>query len=142
MPHIWLLRDATRLQLRRGRGAIALLLASCVVLSGLFLLRHQATVAHVHGALSGALEHAHALADHHELSTTPHLHGREVDAHGELGVCALIAALDHAVILASTPTAATATQPVAVATGPSVALDSPARALYRLAPKTSPPTLT
>ena len=142
MSNIEGVRDATQMQLRRGRGALALLLASCVVLSGLFLLRHQATVAHVHGALSGALEHAHALADYHELSTTPHLHGRDVDASCEVGVCALIAALDHATIVSTGSVAATVTHPVVVVALPAVAHDPPARTLYRLAPKTSPPTLT
>lgn len=142
MPEIDCLRDATRLQLRRGRRAIALLLAGCVVLSGLVLLSHQTTVAHVHGAVSGELEHAHALADYHELSTTPHLHGRDVDAHAESGVCGLIAALDHASIIASSFGAATAVQPAMVASLPAFTLDAPAHALYRLAPKTSPPALT
>lgn len=130
------------MQLRRGRRAIALLLAGCVVLSGLVLLNHQTTVAHVHGALSGELEHAHALADYHELSTTPHLHGRDVDAHAEAGVCGLLAALDHATILAGSLGDATATQPASGAALPAFTLDPPALALYRLAPKTSPPALT
>jgi hypothetical protein len=142
MSQIDRLRDATQMQLRRGRRAIALLLASCIVLSGLVLLRHQTAVAHVHGAQSGELEHAHALADYHELSTTPHLHGRDVDAHEETGVCALIAALDHASIIPGSPGDATAAKPVAVTVLAAFTLDPPALALYRLAPKTSPPALT
>lgn len=130
------------MQLRRGRRALALLLAGCVVLSGLFLLRHQATVAHVHGALSGELEHAHALADYHELSTTPHLHGRDVDAHEETGVCALTAALDNVSIIPGSPADAADVGPLVVADQAAITLDPPALALYRLAPKTSPPALT
>lgn len=142
MPEINGLRDAIQMQLRRGRRAIALVLAGCVVLSGLAALRHETTVAHVHGALSGELEHAHELADFHELSTTPHLHGRSDDAHVEAGACALLAALDHATILPGSPAAATAALPVAVTTLAVVTPETPALALYRLAPKTSPPALT
>jgi hypothetical protein len=116
-------------------------LAGCVVFAGLAALRHETTVAHVHGALSGELEHAHELADFHELSTTPHLHGRSVDAHGETGACALLAALDHATILPGAPAGSTAARPAAVTTPPWFALAPPALALYRLAPKTSPPAV-
>lgn len=126
------------MQVRRGRRAIALLLAGCVVLSGLAALRHETAVAHVRGALTGELEHAHELAEFHEDSTTPHLHGRNIDAHAE-GACALLAALDHATILPAAVLAATAAHPVAVVTVEPLALDAPALALYRLAPKTSPP---
>lgn len=130
------------MQQRRGRRAIALLLAGCVVLSGLAALRHESTVAHVYGALSGELEHAHELADFHELSTTPHLHGRSVDAHGDAGACALLAALDHSTIVSGSPTDSTAPRPAAVTTIPLFAFERPTLALYRLAPKTSPPALT
>jgi hypothetical protein len=139
VPEIDGLRDATQMQLRRGKRAIALLLAGCVVLSGLVLLRHQTTVAHVHGALSGELEHAHALAEFHEQSTTPHLHGRDAEAHADVGVCALVAALDHATILPDSPSDATAVQPAVAPSLISFTLDRPSLARYRLAPKTSPP---
>ncbi|MBA3456767.1 MAG: hypothetical protein H0T42_27005 [Deltaproteobacteria bacterium] len=130
------------MQLRRGRRAIALLLAGCVVLSGLVALRHASAVAHVHGAGSGELEHAHELADFHENSTTPHLHGRSVDAHAHAGVCSLLAANDQTTILPGCPGDATSVQPIAITTTPRFALEPPALARYRLAPKTSPPALT
>src|SRR5688572_21945495 len=118
------------MQLRRGQRAIALLLAGCVVLSGFAALRHESTVAHVHGALSGELEHAHELADFHELSTTPHLHGRSVDGHGDAGVCILLAALDHSTIVSGSPTDSSAARPATVATI-SLAVASPTLAVYR-----------
>ena len=130
------------MQLRRGRRAIALLLAACVVLSGLAALSHETTVAHVHGAVSGELEHAHELADFHELSTTPHLHGRSVEAHGDAGACSLLAALDHATIVPAAAGGVTIAPPAAATTTPKFAFEPPALALYRLAPKTSPPALT
>ncbi len=130
--------DATQMQVGRGRSAIALLLATCVLLSGVFLLRHETAVAHVRGALTGDLQHAHELAEFHELSTTPHLHGRNVDAHGE-GACALLAALDHATIVPAAPAGATAPQPATIFAVEIRPFDAPPRALYRLAPKTSPP---
>jgi hypothetical protein len=132
------LLDAIHMQVRRGRRAIALLLAGCVVLSGLAALRHETAVAHVRGALTHELQHAHELAEFHEQSTTPHLHGRNVDAHGE-GACALLAALDHATILPGSPAWFSPTQPAAILAVATLPFDPPARALYRLAPKTSPP---
>ncbi len=131
--------DAIQMQLRRSRRAIALLLAGCVVFAGLAALRHETAVAHVRGALTGELEHAHALADYHELSTTPHLHGRDVDAHAEAGACHLLAALDHSTILPGSPLTSSTVRPLAVTAVLPFALEPPARAVYRLAPKTSPP---
>jgi len=134
-------REGIQIQLRRGRRAIALLLAGCVVFAGLAALRHETTVAHVHGALTGELAHAHALADYHELATTPHLHGRNVDANHETGACALLAALDHATILPGSPAASTAALPAPLALVAILLPEPPALALYRLAPKTSPPAI-
>lgn len=128
-----------QMQLTRGRRAFALFLAGCVVFAGLAALRHETSVTHVRGALTGELEHAHALADFHELSTTPHLHGRDVDAHEGEGACALLAALDHATILPDVAAASAISQPVAVAGIPVFPVAPPSLALYRLAPKTSPP---
>jgi len=135
-------RDVFHFQLRRGRRAIALMLAGCVVFAGLAALRHETTVAHVHGAQTGELAHAHALADYHELSTTPHLHGRDVDAHHEAGRCALLAALDHSTILTCSPTASAVARPSAVPSLAHPPQAPPSFARYRLAPKTSPPART
>jgi len=129
------------MQLRRGRRSISLPLSVCFVFSGLAAVRHETTVAHVRGALTGELHHAHELADYHELSTTPHLHGRDVDAHAEASVCSLLAALDHSTIVTGSPchdAAPQATVAVAQLAAPPPPL---AHALYRLAPKTSPPAL-
>lgn len=122
-----------------GRRTIALVLAGCVVFAGLAALRHETTVAHVHAAVSGALEHAHALADFHVLSTTPHLHGRNVETGTETGECTLLAALAHATIVPDSLVASAIARWVAVVGLAAVAFEPPARAVYRLAPKTSPP---
>lgn len=137
--------DATQLQTRRRARwavrAVAVLSAACMVLAGLLAVRHETAVAHVRGALTGELQHAHAIAERHEVSATPHLHGRTVDAHAERGACTLLAALDHPTIVTSAgselaPAAATPLlAPVAFAAAPV------ARALLRLAPKTSPPAI-
>lgn len=126
------------MQLRRGRRAIALLLAGCVVLSGLAALRHESAVAHVRDGSTGQLQHTHALAEFHEQSTTPHLHGRNVDSDAD-GSCDLLAALDHATIVPGSALWPTATQPASIISVVLLPFDAPARALYRLAPKTSPP---
>lgn len=141
MPKIERLRSAIHMQLARGRRAIALLLAGCVVFAGLAALRHEAAVAHVQGALTGELEHAHALADFHELSTTPHLHGRKVETGTETGVCALLAALDHATMVPCSSSASSAAQPAAVTAVLVLSHAPPTYTLFRLAPKTSPPAV-
>jgi hypothetical protein len=125
----------------RLRRAIALLLTCCVLLAGIAALRHEAKVAHVRDARSGRLQHAHALADFHELSTTPHLHGRNVDADHEAGGCTLLAALEHSTIMAPAAPSGLIAQVATHATTPLVALEPPALALYLLAPKTSPPAI-
>jgi len=128
------------MQLRRGPRAIALLLTGCVLFAGLAALRHEATVAHAHGALTGAAEHTHALAELHELSTTPHLHGRNVEAHAD-GACTLLAALDHSTILTRATCHDAAPRPIIQVAQLAVTLTPLAHALYRLAPKTSPPAI-
>lgn len=131
------------MQLRRSwvARAVALLTATCLLVLGLGALRHETAVAHVRDGLTGHLQHAHALAEHHANDTTPHLHGRDVAAHAEAAGCALLAALDHATILPTTPVEA---ETSAAAELPALAFETgavPALARYRLAPKTSPPTL-
>lgn len=121
--------------------SLSILTAACLLLGGLFALRHETSVAHVRGALSGELEHAHALAEHHTHDAVPHLHGRDVEDHGEGGACALLAALDHSTILADSVTTEVSAQPTAVLAVARLALEPSAFALYRLAPKTSPPAL-
>lgn len=119
--------------------ALSILTAACLLLGGLFALRHETSVAHVRGALSGELEHAHALAEHHTQDAVPHLHGRDVEEHGEGGACALLAALDHSTVVLEAPATEVAAQSSELITIPVVAVELTARARYRLAPKTSPP---
>ena len=132
-------RVLVAMQMQVGRRALALLLTVCTLLAGVLALRHEATVAHVRESLTGALAHAHALAEEHAHDTTPHLHGRDVHAHAEAGTCVLLAALDHSTILARS-LAGTDVPQLVDALGPPLAVaPSVARSLYRLAPKTSPP---
>jgi hypothetical protein len=121
--------------------ALAVLTASCILLAGLCALRHEANVAHVRDRLTGQLQHAHALAEHHAHDATPHLHGREVDAHGDTGGCALLGVLDHATILPTAIAIADDLIDEGRTTAALVDVSSPALARYRLAPKTSPPAI-
>ncbi len=122
------------------RRTLALALALCVWVVGLAALRHETAVAHVRDALTGAVAHAHALAERHEQhSTTPHLHGRDVAADHESGECVLLAALDHATILPTLPSGAEVATAADLDLVPALALAPTAQTLYLLAPKTSPP---
>ncbi len=108
---------------------------------GLLAVRHEAHVAHVRDGATGTLHHAHALADVHAQDASPHLHGRHVEAHAEIGGCLLHAALDQSTLAPTLHAAARAVFSRAV----DVPLETDARvarlARYRLAPKTSPPTI-
>jgi hypothetical protein len=121
------------------RGA-AIVAAGCILLAHLISLRHETTVAHVRDS-AGVLEHAHALSEYHEDSTTPHLHGSDADDHADIGPCALLAGLEQSTILAHAPVVAASI----AAHATSVALVPPAAvagiAVLAFAPKTSPPSI-
>ena len=120
--------------------AAAILAAACVLLAHLISVHHETAVAHVRDSV-GALEHAHALADFHEVSTTPHLHGRDVDGHGEEGTCSLLAGLDQSTVLAIAPALVVAAAPAVLAIADAPAARSHALSVIAFAPKTSPPSL-
>jgi hypothetical protein len=116
---------------------IAAATALWLVVCGVLAARHEATVAHVRDA-AGSYVHGKALAGHHD--------GHSSDVHGQrhpdadAGECALLTAF-HQPASASvtapavvTPTCATHVLHIAP-----VALSAIAVAVYRLAPKTSPP---
>ncbi|MDB4961802.1 MAG: hypothetical protein JWP01_1801 [Myxococcales bacterium] len=125
----------------RLQRAIALVVASCILFAGFAELRHETSVVHVRDAIHGELQHAHALADFHELSTTPHLHNRDVNAEHEAGSCALLAALGYSTIVGGQPRAAVTLDAIAIVDAIVITLEPPALELYLLAPKTSPPTI-
>ena len=116
---------------------IAATTALWLVLCGVLAARHEATVAHVRDAAGGYV-HGKALVGHHD--------GRNSDIHSQrhpdadAGECALLTAFHQ-------PASADVTAPAVVTTAcathvrhiASVALVASAAAVYRLAPKTSPP---
>lgn len=126
---------ANRLQLRpRGVAAItALVFVVCSVLA----MRHEATVAHARTA-AGAYVHASELAGRH-VGTDSDIHAQR-DAESESGECALLTTFHQA---ARAPLAAPAFALAQVASStvdaPAPPVEPSALAVYRLAPKTSPP---
>jgi hypothetical protein len=120
----------------RARG-VAAITALWLVVCGVLAMRHEASTAHVRDDAGGYV-HARTLAGNHA--------GHDSDIHGqhnpdaETGDCALLTTFHQA---ASAHVAA----PVLVATTASVTTADLARratapgatAVYRLAPKTSPP---
>ena len=126
---------ASHLQVRsRGVAAFtAVWLLLCGVLAG----RHEAIVGHVRTS-AGAYVHGSAPIGHHESGNSD-IHGqRNPDA--DPGVCALLSAYHQ-------PVSAHVTRPTVLATvaathvhdTPSAVAPVVTAAVYRLAPKTSPP---
>ncbi len=119
-------------QLRRGGSAVAIAL---LVLAQLGALSHAAVVQHVRCATHGELIEAaevdtHSTGDVRLVGARP---GAGSDEH-----CELAAALHHATT--ATASAPSITQQPQVATIAPAPLDTFARAaIYRFAPKTSPP---
>jgi len=116
---------------------IAAATALWLVLCGILASHHEATVAHVRDA-AGGYAHGKALSGHHD--------GHNSDIHGQrrpdadAGECALLTTYHQ-------PASADVTAPAVVTTActthePQIAsatLLAIAAAVYRLAPKTSPP---
>jgi hypothetical protein len=122
-----------QIRIRVIAAATALWLVACGVLAA----RHEANVAHVRDA-AGAYIHGKALAGHHEGHSSD-IHGqRHPDA--DAGECALLNAFHQP---ASADVASPAVVTIACATpvwriDPD-AVSAIAVAVYRFAPKTSPP---
>ena len=121
------------------RGA-AVFAAACILLAHLISLRHETTVAHVRDA-GGVLEHAHALAEFHEHSTTQHLHGNGAHDHADVGPCALLVGLEHSTIVTKPPAIGTIAPSLALAHTSAPPLVETGISVLALAPKTSPPAL-
>lgn len=117
--------------------AIAAATALWLVLCGVLAARHEATVAHVRNA-AGSYVHGKALAGHHAGHDSDIHRQRHPDA--DAGECALLTAFHQ-------PASADVTAPAVVTTACAthvrhiapVAAPAIAAAVYRLAPKTSPP---
>lgn len=124
----------------RGSRAFAIFAAACVLLAHLISLRHETTVAHVRDSV-GAMEHAHALAEYHEASATPHVHGNGANDHADVGRCALLAGLEQSTVLASPPTLAASVLARAVVVHVARPDIVAGLAILAFAPKTSPPSI-
>jgi len=112
--------------------------AVCLVVASLVALHHEATVAHVRDRATGELVHARHLAERHHVSPIPHLHGRASDEDDD-DACLLAGAMHHVAIVArASASTARVHSPAARERGDTV-VDAVPR-LYRLAPKTSPPS--
>jgi hypothetical protein len=107
------------------------------VVCGVLAARHEATVAHVRDN-AGNYVHGKALAGHHEGHNSD-IHGQR-DPDADAGECALLTAFHQPASAKVTAPAvvttacATHVRHIAPATFPAIAA-----AVYRLAPKTSPP---
>ena len=116
---------------------VAATTAVWLIVCGLLAARHEATVAHVRDGAGGYM-HARGLTGHHQGNNSD-IHGqRNPDA--DAGECALLTAFHQAASAHVTPPAVVAT---ACATDvQDLVRAAPLRAaaaVYRLAPKTSPP---
>jgi len=116
---------------------IAAATALWLVVCGVLAARHEATVAHVRDA-AGSYVHGKALVGHHDGRSSDIHRQRHPDA--DAGECALLTAFHQ-------PASADVTAPAVVTTACAthvrhiapVAVPAIAAAVYRLAPKTSPP---
>ncbi|TMQ02707.1 MAG: hypothetical protein E6J91_50525 [Deltaproteobacteria bacterium] len=122
----------------RGRhGGLAAITAVWLVVSGVLAAHHEAVVGHVRDR-SGAYLHAPTLVGHRA--------GGAADMHGErkrtadVGDCALLTAFHQAASArVATPAVVTAARAIDVQVTAGAAIAAIATAVYRLAPKTSPP---
>jgi hypothetical protein len=116
---------------------IAAATALWLVLCGVLAARHEASVAHVRDR-AGSYVHGKALVGHHDGHNSDIHRQRNPDA--DAGECALLTAFHQ-------PASADVTAPAVVTTACAthvrhlapVAVPVIATAVYRLAPKTSPP---
>jgi hypothetical protein len=124
-------------RVRAGARVLAAVTAAWLVVCGVLAAHHEATVRHVRSA-AGGYAHGKVLAGHHT--------GRDSDIHGQrnpdadAGDCALLTAFHQpATGGVAAPAVAVAVHAVHKAEPPRASAVIVAAALYRLAPKTSPP---
>jgi hypothetical protein len=121
----------------RPRG-VAAITALWFVVCGVLALQHEASTVHVRDRAGGYV-HASTLAGHHHAGNNSDIHGQR-DPEADTGDCALLTAFHQAA------SAATRAPALVVVSGALDTRDPPhgattrgATAIYRLAPKTSPP---
>lgn len=115
---------------------VASLVALWLVVGGALAARHTAQVAHVVDQRSGLVLHASHLTGHHATDETD-IHG-QADPKADHDVCGLLASLAQPAHPSAPVLAALPVGPSAVSTTPGVSAIA-AAAVYRIAPKTSPP---
>jgi hypothetical protein len=126
---------ASRLQVRNR--VIAACTAVWLVVCGVLASHHEATVLHVRDA-AGEYVHAPGLDGHH-TGRQSDVHGQR-DPGGDVGECALLTAFHQAASAQVTaPAVVTTARATHVEDLPPAATTVVAAAVYRLAPKTSPP---
>ena len=115
---------------------VASLVALWLVVSGALAARHEAQVAHVVDQRSGLVVHATHLTGHHATGTAD-IHG-QADPKTDHDVCGLLAALGQPARPATPAVALLPAGQLSLVTAPEAPAIG-AGALYRIAPKTSPP---
>jgi hypothetical protein len=120
----------------RPRG-VAAITALWFVVCGALALQHEASTVHVRDRAGGYV-HASMLTGHHAGSHSD-IHGQR-DPEADTGDCALLTAFHQAASAhTSAPVMVAVSGTVATHDTPPRETDSRAIAVYRLAPKTSPP---
>jgi hypothetical protein len=126
---------ASRLQVRFR--AIAATTAVWLVVCGVLAARHEAHVAHVR-TVAGAYAHGKLLAGHH-VGHQSDVHGQR-NPDGDAGECALLTAFHQPASARITPPAVVTTAHATLGQSvPRAATLVVVAAVYRVAPKTSPP---
>jgi hypothetical protein len=130
---------ANRLHVRRrGVAAItAAITALGFVVCSLLAMHHEASTAHARSAVGG-YRHVRALAGHH-LGNDSDIHAQR-DPESDGGDCALLTTFHQAASARiSAPNLASISVALATVDSASPHVEPVAIAVYRLAPKTSPP---
>jgi hypothetical protein len=116
---------------------VAAFTAVWLVVCGVLASQHEASVLHVRDAAGGYV-HGKALDGHHTGKQSD-IHGQR-NPDGDTGECALLTAFHQAASARVTPPAVVITaRATDVQDAPRAATLAVAAAVYRLAPKTSPP---
>jgi hypothetical protein len=137
---------ATRLQVRAealARSGVVRVLAAFVglwlVVGSALGMRHEAQVAHVLDRGTGLVVHASQLAGHHEDGRQSDIHG-QADPDADHADCAVSAALHQAANPSVAFQVAASAQTRIVLDPPRIRIGFAGESVYRLAPKTSPPS--
>jgi hypothetical protein len=129
------------MQVRRrplvGRSAAAII-ALWFVVCGVLAMQHEASTAHIRNR-AGGFVHAAQLTGHHQTGHESDVHGQR-DPDADNGDCALLTAFHQAASAhTSAPALVAISATAATHDSPRRAAAARATAVYRLAPKTSPP---